>query len=53
MKKIIEDDSKYPKDVVGVLNYIKEHLAPNEMEKQKNGEPITDYRLPIGEKAFS
>ena len=45
MKEIIEDDSKYPKDVVGVLNYIKEHLAPNEMEKQKYGEVFTPMSL--------
>jgi hypothetical protein len=45
MKESVEDETKYPGHVKEVLDYINEHLAPKDLERQKYGEIYTPLRL--------
>ena len=45
MKGFVNNDSKYPEQTEEVLNYINEHLAPKDLERQKFGEIYTPLRL--------
>ena len=45
MKNYVNDDSKYPGQTAEVLDYINEHLAPKDIERQKYGEIYTPLRL--------
>lgn len=45
MKEGFEDDSKYPKNVKEVLEYIRDHLAPKLAERHKYGEVFTPMDL--------
>jgi hypothetical protein len=45
MKNYVNDDSKYPGQTAEVLDYINEHLAPKDIERQKYGEIYTPLKL--------
>jgi hypothetical protein len=45
MKNYVNDDTKYPGQTAEVLDYINEHLAPKDIERQKYGEIYTPLRL--------
>ena len=45
MKDYINDDAHYPVDVVKVLDYIAQHLAPKTVERHKYGEVFTPMSL--------
>jgi type I restriction-modification system DNA methylase subunit len=45
MKGHVNDDEKYPKQIVDVLAYINTHLAPKDTERHKFGEVFTPMSL--------
>ena len=45
MKESINDEGKYPVEVEKVLDYIKEHLAAKDIEREKYGEVFTPMSL--------
>jgi len=45
MRDAIEDDSKYPAAVQSVLEYIRDNLAPKDVERHKYGEVFTPMTL--------
>jgi hypothetical protein len=45
MKEYLDDESKYPAEIQEVINYINEHLAPKQKEREQSGEVFTPLSL--------